>query len=99
MDTLFLLSGLLAASQALGFLWILLLFSLCFFGVHAVKLIRIGWEYYKKQNAPPPPDESKEEKKEEKAPAKQEPVYYIVERKRRPSPRTTYGEPKQITFK
>ncbi len=77
-----------------------MLFSLCFFAVHAFKLLRVGWAQYKKESSPPPA-EKEEEKKEEKAPAKQEPIYYIVERKRRPksAPRTTYGEPKQITFK
>ncbi len=80
-----------------GFLWIAFFFALCFVAVHAVKLLCVGWNTYKKKSPP-----KAEEKKEEKAPAKQEPIYYIVERKRRrpkAAPRTSYGETKQISFK
>ncbi len=103
-----LLSGLLVAAQTLGLLLALLLFLLCFFGVHAVKLLRVGWaecQRAKKAKKSPPPEKKEEGKappKEEKAPASQEPIYYIVERKRRrarSAPRSSYGEPKQISFK
>ena len=87
--------NLLLASPIVGVIWIVLLFALCFFGVHILKLARIGWE------APKTPlkEEKKEEKVEEKkALATQEPIYYIVERKTRRA-KSSYTEPKQIRFK
>ncbi len=86
--------NLLLPLQVTGFLWALLLFALCFFVVHAAKLVKAGWRSYKKR----PPSPPKTEEKEKKAPATQEPIYYIVERKRR-RPKTSYGEPKQIQLK
>lgn len=78
-----------------GFLWLILLFSLCFLGVHILKLTLLGADTL--HTATPPPKE--EEKQEKKAPAtSQEPIYYIVERKTRRA-KSSYKEPKEIRFK
>ena len=70
----------------------ILLFIVCFVGVHVVMLARIGWETQRKKAEPP----SKPEEK--KPPIEKEPIYYIVERKTRRA-KASYGEPKQINFK
>ncbi len=82
--------------QALGGLWLILLFGFCFLGVHIAKLAKLGWSQSKK--TPPPKPEAKQEPPKEKQAPKAEPVYYIVERKKRP-PKNTYGEPKPFQFK
>jgi len=106
---IFSLSNLLISYAALGCWWLVLLFLVCFFGVHVTRLAKLGWEY-QKQNAKPvqppsPPEKTapeKQENGEKKAPAQettaQEPIYYIVERKQRRA-KASYGEPKQIRFK
>ena len=89
------LENLLSVPAAFGVLWLVLLFSACFLGVHIVRLVKFGWLYQKKE-APPKPTEEKKEKAPEPKPSA-EPVYYIVERKRKT--RQNYGEPKEIRFK
>ena len=75
-----------------GFFLTLLLFTLCFFGVHILLLARIGWNTQQKNTSEPP-------KTEEKKPLpEKEPIYYIVERKTKRA-KASYGEPKQINFK
>jgi flagellar basal body-associated protein FliL len=71
----------------IGFLYLLLLFIVCFTVVHVVRLAILGFQSVKAKSKekPAPP-----EKKVEKAP---EPVYYIVEKKRS---RNTYSKPKRI---
>ena len=87
------LSLLLTVTTAKGFFCLLLLFVLCFFGVHLFRLAIIGIQSLQQ---PPPPPEAEEKKAPSEQP--QEPVYYIVERKtRRKNP--SYGEPKEIRFK
>ena len=77
-----------------GLLCTLLLFSVCFFCAHVIKLAKLGWT-----SSHSPPQEKKEDEEEKKAPAKeQEPVYYIVERKTKRA-KSSYGEPKEIRFK
>lgn len=92
--------NLLTTAGATGFLWFLLLFVFTFGLVHIAKLVSLGWK--QTQTKPQPnKNENKEQKQkpEEKAPAKpQEPIYYVIERKRK-KPKTSYTEPKQITFK
>lgn len=96
-----------------GAFWLIFLFILCFFGVHVVRLAKIGWKYQKRHGEPAPTNSQKREApdsqpREEKPAAPQnaqptsnappEPVYYIVERKRK-RPRETYSPPKEIKFK
>lgn len=88
------LSALLSGG-AVGFLLSILLFGICFLGTHLFKLAKYGWEKVQE----PPNKQTPPQKPQEKAPAKeQEPIYYVIERKRK-KPKTTYSEPKQITFK
>lgn len=94
----FSLTQLLLPRGVWGIFWSLLLFFLCFIGVHIGKLARLGTLYRKppakEPEKPAPPAETKE-----KAPASaQEPVYYIVERKKKRA-KPQYGEPKEIRFK
>ena len=88
--------NILLASSALGVVWLLLLFALCFLIVHVIRLAQFGRQYQKEkqttQQAPSPPPEQKTPSQREG-----EPVYYIVEKKRRN--KTSYGEPKRIQFK
>lgn len=97
----------LLSAPASGAFWLIFLFIVCFFGVHTVRLAKLGWKYRKegteKKSAPPPSRREQEppppppaERKE--SPQQPEPVYYIVERKRRKS-RDSYSEPKEIKFK
>lgn len=71
----------------LGFVYLVLIFVLCFTVVHVIKLAIIGFRSLKKKRKEP----------EEKPAKKPEPVYYIVERKR--ARKSTYSEPKEIKFK
>ncbi len=80
----------LLSAQALGGLFSLLLFALCFLGVHIARLAKIGWEQARKV---PPAAEKKAHENEERPPSKKE-VYYIVERKRRP-PKNRYRSDKR----
>ncbi|MDE7086879.1 MAG: hypothetical protein K2O67_01675 [Clostridia bacterium] len=73
---------------ALGFLYLILTFVICFTAVHVIKLTVIGFFSFKRKKEPKP----------EKKPAKKpEPVYYIVEKKR--AKKSTYTEPREIKFK
>ena len=78
-----------------GLLWGILLFGLCFLGVHILKLARIGLDT---QKLPTTQKETEKKEEEKKAPAVQEPVYYIVERKTRRA-KSTYTQPKEFRFK
>ena len=79
-----------------GLIWLLLLFAVCFVGIHLVILARLGWEYQKSATTP---NLEKPKEEEKKAPAeKPEPIYYIVERKTKRA-KPNYGPPKQINFK
>ena len=82
-----------------GLLWTILLFLLCFIGIHVIILARFGWEF-QQQNTPAKPEKNEEKPEEKKTPPEKqtEPIYYIVERKTRRA-KSTYGEPKQINFK
>ena len=72
---------------ALGFLYLIITFVVCFAFVHLIKLAVAGFLSLRNKKEPQP------EPKKEKKP---EPVYYIVEKKRA---RKTYSEPKEIQFK
>ncbi|MBQ8296076.1 MAG: hypothetical protein IJX87_06590 [Clostridia bacterium] len=90
--------NLLSASPALGFFLLIVLFFLCFLGVHIAQLAKLGWSVQKKtaeKPKTPPPEPQKEKAPPPKA---QEPVYYIVERKQKRS-KARYSEPKEIRFK
>lgn len=89
------LYNMLIATQILGLFATLLLFLLCFLGVHVAKLAQIGWSQSKPKKEEPP---SKPTAKEKTEPVQAEPVYYIVERKKSRA-KPTYGEPKKISFK
>ena len=69
--------------QAWGAFYTVILFLLCAFAVHAVRLAAIGYRSMKKQARPA---------------KKTEPVYYIVERKKK-RPKSEYSDPKRIQFK
>lgn len=69
-----------------GLLACLILFALCFFSVHLIKLAKLGWLTKKT-----PPNEAKPT-------APPEPVYYIVEKKKK-RVRSDYAPPKEIHFK
>lgn len=84
-------------SSAFGIFWLILLFALCFVGVHVLRLARIGQSYRKQERTVQKDEPVKEEPKQEAPPATSEPVYYIVERKKRV--KSSFGEPKQIRFK
>lgn len=87
---------LLLSTPALGMLWTILLFLVCFIGTHVAILAQLGWDT-QHQKSKTEPEEKTEEKKA--TPEKQaEPIYYIVERKTRRT-KPTYSEPKQINFK
>ena len=97
------LYGVLLSAFPGGAFWLLFLFFVCFFGIHIVRLAKIGWQYRKGAPKPAP----KAEEKPRPAPQPQapqtpqappEPVYYIVERKRK-RPRETYSTPREIRFK
>ena len=93
---LFYQTNLLLPRGVVGIFWSILLFALCFFGVHIAKLARLGQLYRTKKTEKPTPPPAEPEKK---APAPtQEPVYYIVERKKKRA-KAQYGEPKEIRFK
>ena len=80
------MNNLLSTNAVAGALGLVLLFLLCFFGVH----IYLYLSSKKKEPPPPPPEE---------APQKEpEPVYYIVEKKRR-RVKEDYSAPKRIDFK
>lgn len=103
----------LLSASASGAFWLLFLFFVCFFGVHTVRLAKLGWKYRKQPPAAPsekkpPASASRPEPKPSpehdgreppQAPAPTpEPVYYIVERKRRKT-RDSYSPPREIRFK
>ena len=110
MKNLSFLDNLLIHSPLIGFLGLILLFTLCFFAIHIAKLARIGNRHIKGERQKP------QEKSGENVssspqktptqptsspppntPSQAEPVYYIVERKRRT--KSSFSEPKQIKFK
>ena len=94
-------SHLLLSPLMRGFGNALLLFSLCFIGVHLAKIAARGWRLNGGNEQGKTPEPSAENKSESKTESKQPPqdvVYYIVEKKRRRS-KPSYGEPKQIHFK
>ncbi len=87
-------------SSVFGIFWLILLFLLCFVGVHVLRLARMGQAYRKEQRQPPTPSQSPQPTQEpppKKEESEKEPVYYIVERKKRV--KSTFTQPKQIHFK
>ena len=80
-----------------GFGGSILLFALCFLGVHIAKFTVRGWRIYDGTTASKPPEKPSEPKTETKQ-TPPEPIYYIVEKKRRRS-KASYGDPKEIRFK
>lgn len=103
----------LLSASASGAFWLLFLFFVCFFGVHTVRLAKLGWKYRKQPPAAPSekkpagvrlpsraealPGTRRREPPQAPAPTP-EPVYYIVERKRRKT-RDSYSPPREIRFK
>lgn len=79
--------------DAIGILYLILIFAACFTAVHVIKLAYIGFLSLRKKKSEPK-TEPKPKPKPEK---KQGPIYYIVEKKR--ARRATYSEPKEIQFK
>ena len=76
----------------------MLLFALCFIGVHVLRLARIGQAYRKTLEKDEQPDKPKPEPPTKPStPPQNEPVYYLVERKKRV--KSTLSEPKRIHFK
>lgn len=72
---------------AIGLVYLLITFVVCFAAVHIIKLAVVGFFSLKSKKQP------ETEKKPDKKP---EPVYYIVEKKRA---KKTYSDPKEIQFK
>ena len=99
-NLLFPLSSVLLVSAAQGFGGTILLFSLCFLGVHLAKITVRGWRLYDGTQDGKTSDKNAEttESKSETKPTVPEPIYYIVEKKRRRS-KPSYGDPKEIRFK
>ena len=95
----------LLSTAFIGFIWLGVLFGVCFACVHIAKLARLGYLYGRKRKptspAPPPQKTNEPAPKQEKQPSsadgEKEPVYYIVERKRRV--KTGYSQPKEIKFR
>lgn len=77
--------------EAIGILYLAILFVACFVFVHMVKLAVIGFKSVRKKPGEKPLPEP--EKKKEP-----QPVYYIVEKKRARS-KATYSKPREIKFK
>ena len=75
--------------EAIGILYLAILFIACFVFVHMVKLAAIGLKSLRQK-----PEKPQEEKKE----AAPQPVYYIVEKKRSRS-KANYSAPREIKFK
>ncbi len=73
--------------QSRGFLFVLLLFALCFTVVHGIRFALFGYRALKKKPAPP-----------KKRAAEPEAVYYLVEKKKKRA-KAEYSEPKRIHFK
>ena len=76
--------------EAIGILYLAILFVACFVFVHMVKLAVIGFKSVRKKPGEKPQPEP--EKKKEP-----QPVYYIVEKKRARS-KATYSKPREIKF-
>lgn len=76
--------------EAIGILYLAILFIACFIVVHTVKLAMLGLKNLRKPEEKPP-----EPKKEDEPP---EPVYYIVEKKQKRK-RADYGTPREIKFR
>lgn len=94
------MNALLIRPIAMGAIWLSLLFTFCFLGVHIAQLAKIGWKHLSAPSAEPNKPQNQPAAPDKKAPAPQtaqEPVYYIVERKKK-RPKTNYGEPKPIRF-
>ena len=77
--------------QAWGAVYTVILFAICFFIVHLLRLALYGYRTVRKKP-------SGKEEKPEKPEKASEPVYYIVERKKK-RPKSEYSDPKRITFK
>ena len=91
-----------SATAIKGCVWLIVIFALCFCGVHLLRLAKMGWDSTaqkqqrttetadkRKDPAPPPPT----------PPTPQpEPVYFIVERKKKRA-KNSYEQPKEIRFK
>lgn len=77
--------------EAIGILYLAILFVACFVFVHMVKLAVIGFKSVRKK----PEEKPQPEPEKKKEP---QPVYYIVEKKRSKS-RANYGAPREIKFK
>ncbi len=76
--------------EAIGILYLAILFIACFVFVHMVKLAAIGLKSVRQK-----PEKKPAEEKKEKPP---QPVYYIVEKKRSRS-KANYSAPREIKFK
>lgn len=77
--------------EAIGILYLAILFIACFVFVHMVKLAAIGLKSVRQK-----PEKKPQEEKIEPAPP--QPVYYIVEKKRSRS-KPNYSAPREIKFK
>ena len=77
--------------EAIGILYLAILFIACFIVVHTVKLAMRRLKSTRVKPEKPP-------EKQEKSEKPPEPVYYIVEKKQRRK-RADYGTPREIKFK
>ena len=83
--------------EAIGILYLAILFFACFVAVHMAKLAWRGLKSVRQRQEKKPDQEEPPEKKKEK-PKEPQPVYYIVEKKRARS-KPTYSAPREIKFK
>ncbi len=76
--------------EAIGILYLFILFIACFIAVHAVKLALLGLKSLRRTEEKKPGPQEK--------PERPEPVYYIVEKKQKRR-RQEYRAPREIKFK
>lgn len=75
--------------EAIGILYLAILFIACFIVVHTVKLALLGLRSTREKH-------TEQKKPDEQPPA--EPVYYIVEKKQKRK-KADYSSPREIRFK
>ncbi len=75
--------------EAIGILYLFILFAACFVVVHMVKLAWMGLKSSRRKPEKKPEPEKKEQ-------PKPQPVYYIVEKKR--ARKANYSSPREIKF-
>ena len=81
-----------AGMEAIGLLYLFILFGACLAVIYIVKMAWIGFKSSRKQR----PEKNEPPKEQPKEAPKPQPVYYIVEKKR--SKKANYSAPREIKF-